>query len=489
MPASLPQATIVPALPVLTVLSILASLDALVVALTLLVIVSRRRAVHATLSWILVVIAFPYVGSALYFLLAGSRVRRVGHRKRLSSETVRARLRSLFRAQGGGLPPEASVLALAARLTGMPATSGNRLELLTDNDAAFEAKLRALAGATRSIWAEYYIVAADETGRGFLDLLAKKAREGVEVRLLYDAVGSSKIDRERVSRLVAAGGRVEAFLPVNPFRRRWSTHLRNHRKLIVVDGTKAFTGGMNVGNDYSGILLRLRKREGTAWRDTHVSVEGPAAHELARIFAEDWCFQSGEHLAVPPPGATAAGGPIVSVVPSGPDQSENATALAWFAAIGLARERCWITSPYFVPDEPTSRALVAAALRGVDVRLLVPLKSDAPVVSWAAASFFPPLLSAGVRIWRYAPAILHAKTTAVDGRLALVGSANLDVRSFLLNFELGVLVHDAPFARALEERFLADLAASEEVGLRWWYAHGAWWRLRTAVARLLSPLL
>ncbi len=491
-----------------TVDTVVALLDVVVVTLTLLVIVGRRKSAHVTLAWILVVVTFPFVGPLLWFLLAGRRIRRVGRRKRLSAEAVRARLATLFGSRGSVLPADASVLALAGRLTGLPATAGNRLELLTENDEAFRRKLDAIGAARRSVWAEYYLVEPDETGKGFLRLLAAKAREGLDVRLLYDAVGASRIDDAALDELLASGGRAHAFLPVNPFRRRWSTHLRNHRKLLVVDAAKAFTGGMNVGNEYSGLLARLRpgsrasREAGKAWRDTHVLVEGPAVHELVRVFAEDWTFQTGEHLDVPAPVPAPAGplspraaaapgtpGPVVSVLPSGPDQAENATALAWFAAIGLSRQRCWITSPYFVPDEPTQRALVSAALRGVDVRLLVPLESDAPLVSWAAYSFFPPLLSAGVRIWRYAPAVLHAKTTAVDGSLSLVGSANLDVRSFLLNFELGVLVRDPDFASALEARFLADIAVSEEVTLKWWYAHGPLWRLLTNVSRLLSPIL
>lgn len=470
--------------------TLLAFLDVVVVAVTLLVLVGRRRNVHVTLAWIGLVVSFPFVGPALYFLFAGFRVRRVGRRKRFSAEKVRAHLNLLF--GGPGVEPtDAPVLALASRLTGFPLTAGNRLTLLTGNEAASTEKDDAIRAARRSVWAEYYIVESDETGRSFLSLLAARALEGLDVRLLYDAVGSSGIDEDGLCALRRSGGKTAAFLPVNPFRRRWSTHLRNHRKLLVLDAERAFTGGANVGDEYSGFPIRRRSRPGRAWRDTHILVEGPAARQLARVFAEDWVFQADERLLFPPAAERdhGPGGPIVAVVPSGPDQEENATALAWFSAIGLARSRCWITSPYFVPDEPTQRALVTAALRGVDVRLLLPLLSDAPVVSWAALSFLPPLLSAGVRIWRYAPTVLHAKTMVVDGRMSLVGSANLDVRSFLWNFELGLVVHDAPFAASLEEVFNRDLEASEEVDLRWWYDHGRAWRLTTSAARLLSPLL
>lgn len=467
---------------------LVAALDAVLVAATLLVILKRRKSVPATLAWIFAIVAFPIAGCVAWFLLAAVRVRRVARRKRLSAERVRRDLSALFGAREEACPPGSSVLLLASRLTGLPTTGGNRLELLTDAARAFAAKRDAILRATESVWAEYYIVKDDETGNGFLDLLVDRARAGIDVRLLHDAVGSSGIDSRRLAALRAAGGREAAFLPVNPFRRRWSTHLRNHRKLIVLDRKTAFTGGMNVGNEYSG--LSLRRRKDGPWRDTHVRVDGPAAYEMARVFVEDWTFQTGERLLPPPPRVEETGeGSIVAVLPSEPAQKENVSALAYFAGIAAARERCYLTSPYFVPDEPTVRALVSTALRGVDVRLLIPKRSDAPLVSLAAWWFFPPLLEAGVRVFAYGPAILHAKTMVVDGTVAVVGSANVDVRSFLHNFELGVLVHDARLGAEMERLFLHDLATSEEVTLRAWWRKGKAFRTKAGLARLLSPLL
>ncbi|KAA0256454.1 MAG: cardiolipin synthase [Acidobacteria bacterium] len=463
-------------------------LDVLLVGATLLVILKRRKSVPATLAWIFAIVAFPFAGCLAWFLLAAVRVKRVARRRRLSAERVRRELAAVFGAREGECPAGSSVLLLASRLTGLPPTGGNRLRLLTDNAEAFAAKREAILSAAESVWAEYYVVKDDETGNGFLDLLVERARQGLDVRLLHDAVGSSRIDGRRLAALREAGGKEAAFLPVNPFRRRWSTHLRNHRKLLVLDRRTAFTGGMNVGNEYSGLALR-RPRDGP-WRDTHVRVDGPAAYELARVFVEDWTFQTGEGLLPSPPsGAPAADGSIVAVLPSEPAQPENASALSYFAGIASARERCYLTSPYFVPDEPTVRALVSAALRGVDVRLLVPERSDAPLVSLAAWWFFPPLLAAGVRVFAYRPAILHAKTMVVDGTVSLVGSANMDVRSFLHNFELGVLVHDAALGGELERLFLGDLASTEEVTLKSWYRKGIGFRRKAALARLLSPLL
>ena len=359
-------------------------------------------------------------------------------------------------------PLARSVLFLGMRLTGLPPRAGNRVELLLDNERAFDSKAEAIRGAERSVWAEYYIVEDDETGRAFLADLTERARAGCDVRLLYDAVGSSGIPEESLEALRAAGGKTEAFLPLNPLRKRWSAHLRNHRKLLVVDERIGFTGGMNVGDEYAGGSWIApgsgRGRRNRPWHDAHLRIEGPAVFDLATVFAEDWTFASGERLVPSSIPLPVRGGSVVAVLPSGPDQDANANAHVYFAALSGALERCWLTTPYFVPDEPTVRALCNAAYRGIDVRVLVPAESDVPVAQAAGRFFYGPLLRSGVRIFEYLPAVLHAKTVVVDGSWALVGSANLDFRSFSLNFELGALVFDRAFATLLEERFTGDLA-------------------------------
>ena len=459
--------------------------DAVLAAVSIGLVIARRRGVYGTLTWIFAILAFPFLGALAYLALAHPLVARARRRKLWTASQVHAALEPLYRGRGCDLP-EGSVLELVARLTDVPATAGNTVDLYTENQAAFAAKNAAVAAARRSVWAEYYIVQADDTGNEFLDRLIERARAGLDVRLLYDAVGSSRIDRRRLAELVRAGGRHAAFRPIQPFRRPWAAHLRNHRKLLVLDGLVAFTGGMNIGNEYSG--YRLRKRR-LPWRDAHVRIEGPAAADAERLFAEDWAFATGERPPVEVPRLPETGGSIVALVPSGPDQEENASALAWFAAIAGARRSCYLSSPYFLPDEATQRALQTAALRGVDVRVLVPEHSDVPLVGSAGWTFFPPLLEAGVRIFQYQPAVLHAKTLVVDGERLVVGSANVDMRSFAFNFELGALVEDDATAGDLERRFLADLAASEELSLlgcasRPWRA-----RLRSSLARLLAPLL
>jgi cardiolipin synthase A/B len=453
-------------------------------------LVSRSQGVERTLAWLFAILALPGVGALAYFALSAQRIGPPTRRKRLTAAEVRDAVDAAL-PEGCAAPcghaDDLALLHLATRLTGVPPASGTAVELLADNDRAFERIESALASARRSVWAEYYLIRRDETGHAFLSLLAERARAGVSVRLLFDAFGSLGIDARHLRAIRAAGGRAEAFLPMNPLRRRWSVHLRNHRKLVVVDGEVGFTGGMNVGDEYSG---RGLKRGRERFRDSHLELRGPGVTALARVFAEDWAFAAGERLQLPPPPAPAVGaGGVVAVVPSGPDQDHNASAMVYFTAIATARTRICLSTPYFVPDDPTLRALVGAALRGVEVTLLVPEKSDVLLAGAAARATYPELLRAGVRVFEYLPGMLHAKAMALDGRVALVGSANLDFRSFALNFEVGALVADAAFAARVEDELRRDLAASREVvagSLSGWRGAS---RLRHGAARLLAPLL
>ncbi len=448
---------------------------------------SRGHGVQGTLSWILAILAFPLVGAIAFFALASPSVRRVKLLRRRAAAQLRQEL------GGGDATPAAvqgdSLLDLAANLTGIAPNAGNEVTLLTENEQTFARIEEALRGARRFIWAEYYIIQNDETGRRFLDLLTERAQAGLEVRLLYDALGSMHINTERLQKLVAAGGRARAFQPMNPLRRRLSVHLRNHRKLIVVDGEVGFTGGMNVGDEYSG----SRRRHGMAvYRDSHLELRGPSVSSLAQAFREDWVYAGGRALpAFPVPAPAATPGSMVAIVTSGPDQEHNASAFVHFAAIASARKRVYLSSPYFIPDEATLTALVSSALRRIDVRVLLPAMaiSDVKIAAYAARSYYGKLLRGGVRIFEYAPSMLHGKTLVADGQIASVGSANVDLRSYRLNFEIGALVNDETFAAALERRFLRDVAQANEVTLELLARQSKTMRLRCAAARLLSPLL
>ncbi|MBL8769155.1 MAG: cardiolipin synthase [Planctomycetes bacterium] len=451
-------------------------------------VLRRGGDVEGTLAWIFSIIAFPAIGAVLYLILSGPSLHRTIRRRRTT--VARVRPGDGVIAEPSRPPPTTkvadAVLRTVESATGMPATVGNTVLPLVEADHAFEALETAMERATRRIHAEYYIVRNDETGRRFLDLLTRQAKAGLEVRFLYDAMGSFGLDTSRLDALRDAGARVEAFLPLSPWRRRWAVQQRNHRKIVIVDDMIAFTGGMNVGNEYSG---RVRRRGDLLFRDSHVRIDGPAVADLAQVFREDWAFATGEALEPPQFCGIPSGSARVGIVPSGPDQIVNANSMVYFASITAARERVFLTSPYFIPDSPTMRALLAASMRGIDVRILLPAHCDVWLVGMAARTYYRPLLAAGVRIFEYERSMLHAKTIVVDSELCVVGSANVDVRSFRLNYELSAAVADDAFAHDMERRFLEDLEHSREVTSRT-HRRGAWWRqLRDQIARLLSPLL
>lgn len=441
----------------------------------------RGHGVASTAAWILAVIAFPGGGAVAYLLLANPSIKGTVRRRAALHLGAPDSVHVVTAAQ-----KEHRILRLATKLTERPATSGNRVEFLAEDEYAFSEIEQAIARSVRTIWAEYYLVRNDETGHRFLDLLAARAREGIGVRLLYDALGSMGLDGARLRAIRAAGGRVESFLPVNPLRRRWAVHLRNHRKLVVIDGEVAFTGGMNIGDEYSG---RSRRRGEQHFRDTHLRVAGPAVREFAAVFAGDWQFATGESVELPVVGSCSPGAAAVGALPSGPDQRVNASAHVFFAGIMTAREQCFLTTPYFIPDEPTVRALVTAASSGVDVRVLVPADCDVALVAAAARSYYRELILGGVRIFEYRPSMLHAKTMVVDRHWGVVGSANVDMRSFRLNFEIGALVVDPEFGSALARRFLDELEDSHEITLETLHRLGWAHKVAGGLARLLSPLL
>jgi cardiolipin synthase len=451
---------------------------------------TRGFGVQGTLSWLLAIVAFPFAGALAFFLFASPRVKRVRLRRRRSTELLRKSLGIAPPPRTASSATADTLVDLAASITGLAPSLGNEVAVLTDLEPTFERIGEAIAGARTSVWAEYYIIRNDATGRGFLEGLRRCAKRGVQVRLIYDAIGSASINAQFVRDLVTAGGEVRAFQPMNPLRRRLSVHLRNHRKLIVVDGGVGFTGGMNVGDEYSG--SRRRGRGTKTFRDVHLELRGPAAHSLAQTFVEDWSFACGETLpSPPPPPPVRLPGSLVAIVPSGPDQEHNASAMVHFAAIACAHRSVYLTSPYFVPDDATVRALVSAALRRADVRILLPRSdhSDAPLVAWAGRSFYGQLLRGGVRLYEYEARMLHAKTLLVDGQIAFVGSANVDIRSFRLNFEVGALVNDREFTGRMEKEFVRELAHSHEVTLEMLERQGRFTRWRSILARLLSPIL
>jgi cardiolipin synthase len=357
--------------------------------------------------------------------------------------------------------------------------------MLVDGAAKYTALLADIANARASIDMEYYIFLADNTGTAVRDALIERAQAGVKVRLLLDAVGSARCPRRFLAPLVEAGGEYAWFHPISfgkVWRRPW-LNLRTHRKIVVIDGRIAFTGGINITDEENEAL------RADAYRDLHLRLEGEVARSLQVLFVEDWSYATGQPPVLPPAARDEGSASYaVQVVSSGPDSAWEAIHRMHVATIHAAQRRVWLTTPYFVPGEAARMALTSAALGGLDVRLLVPKRSDSIVVTYAARSYFDELLAAGVRIYEYGPRMLHTKSLLVDDHLVILGSANFDHRSFRLNFEVSLLFHDARVAGELERTIELDLAHSPRVRddrprplLTV--------QLPEAVARLVSPLL
>ena len=464
-------------------------------------ILRQRKEPMATLSWILGILLLPALGLILYFLIGERRVRRrlrrirkreayivralqaAGARQDRTGSRFRSRSETPYPALDEDLEPLAKI---STKLSQYPLTMGNRVEAYTTPQRIYDEILSAIDSALDHVHLEYYIFRPDSTGKLFVDQLTAKARQGVEVRLLLDGVGTWGTSRRFLRPLIQAGGKVDWFLPAIPLRRHWHVNCRNHRKIVVVDGEVAFTGSQNIGDEYRG---RLSKWAG--WKDTQLRVEGPAAQQLQDVFVEDWYFASGEDLTSKRylRGVPARGESLVQIVPSGPDQDRNVLSQIYLTAFNSAKQTLRISTPYFVPGPGMLLAIQNAAYRGVAVEILIPSKTDAPLVLWAGRSYYQELLEAGARIYEFDDGFLHSKTITIDGRWSLVGSANMDVRSFLLNFEVTCTVFDREIALDLDADFIRYRDRSRAIR-RYKDSQGPFLpSVIEGAARIMSPLL
>lgn len=481
--------------------ALLVLLDGLVAVLAIAWVLMTKSNSTSAVAWCLGILFLPFLGALLFFFFGWQHVHRPLRRKRRHKQSYRGPTRfsvaSLEAPDPARSPAEMASIErlsrLAQRFGAAPPSAGNHLEFHFEGAPSFEAMRRAIAGARHHIHLEFFIWQPDGLGREFLELLAGKAREGVIVRLLYDAMGSYRLPASFLRDFHAAGGKSSVFLPLNPLRRRLQVNMRNHRKILVVDGAVGFTGGLNIGDEY----LSLSPRFGY-WRDTHLLIRGPAVWDLQRIFLEDWSFAAEENVAAgehpeaerpyfPPP--RADGGYRVQVLESGPDRDLKGIRELTFAAILAARRRLWIASPYFVPDEGLLDALRLAGHMGVDVRLVLQDQPDKWIPQYAARYYWEDMLRAGVRIYQYARGMMHAKVLLVDEDFASVGTANLDNRSMFLNFEVNCLIHSAAAVRELERSFLQDFSDSILLDRRVWAQRPFGVRLVENACRLLSPIL
>lgn len=370
------------------------------------------------------------------------------------------------------------------RYSSAPLTTGNQVKVLVDGPetyAAIEASMRA---ARRYIELETFIYGDDDIGRRFAALLAQKKREGVEVRMLYDSLGSMDTPREFFDGLRKQGIEVREFRPINPVKNPsiWNIQNRDHRKIVVVDGQTGFTGGINIDSTYlSASTSRPGPKRGLkdGWRDTHVRIEGPAVAQLQQLFAESWKTAGGDPTDVGD-GATIqpAGKTLVTIVGNNSDSDDRSLYGTFLAAFSCASRRLWITHAYFAPNDDLLTAMTDAAQRGVDVRLIVPSFTDSTLVLNATQATFTRLLKSGVKIYELKDALLHAKSVVIDGTVSIVGSANLDMRSFVHNEEVIAVVIDRDVGQRMEQVFEKDLKTARPVELERWERRSTWQRFK-----------
>ncbi len=469
----------------------------LVLSATCLHIVYQDKSSARTSAWLFTVIVVPVFGIVWYLAFGRNRRKKAIYSRKMLRDAANfsalekklkcRRIESLAERQ-----PTLSRFEQIAKMLLLdgfsPLTTHNRVDLLVNGEAKFPALMRDIEAAKHHVHIEYYIFRDDETGRALVQLLQRKAREGLKVRLIYDDLGSHWISRKRVSEMRRHGVDVQPFYAISLFDFFQRLSYRNHRKIVVIDGHIGYLGGINVGNEYDN-----RAQQSLYWRDTHVRLQGECVAQLQKVFFNDWNFCAEDDLAADatyfPESRERAHGQLVQVAVSGPDSKHPTLLHAYLQAVHAARLEILITTPYFLPPKSLKRALTVAALSGVRVILLVPEKSDSRLVNTSAKSHYGEFLEAGVEIYRYRKGFIHAKTMVVDGALSIVGSANLDERSFDLNFEVNALIYARDTAKTLRQQFAADLADAQRIDPEAWKQRPFAVQLIERLARLVSPIL
>ncbi len=444
--------------------------------------VMRRRSSQGAVAWSVALVAMPVVTVPLYLVLGRTRFRGYAESLREAEAQVGESVADWLAAMSAvaAKPREglAAIEAVLRHLTGVPFTGGNRVELLVNAEATYGAMLDAVAAAESYVLVQFYIVRDDDTGRTLRDLLIEKARSGVRVHFLYDEIGSIKLPDEYLDPMRAASIEFSGFKTTQGFRNRFQINFRNHRKLLVVDGRTGFIGGHNLGDEY------------LKYRDTHLKIDGPAAQQIQFTFVKDWYWATRRIIDVNTDIRRAGGGDLaVAIANTGPADALPNCSILFLTLVSMAKKRVWITSPYFVPDDVMVRALQAAALRGVDVRILLPGKADQRLVELASFTYYADMTDSGVRLYRYRDRFMHQKVVLVDDTLATVGTVNLDNRSLYLNFEETALIADAGFAGQVEAMLRDDLDHCEPVDRAHFDDKRLPFRVAARIARLASPLL
>ena len=467
------------------------------IAFASVVVFLERRDAGATWAWLMVLLFIPVLGFILYLVfgqnLSRKRLFQWDDTTKVGIEKLIARQVSdikgdYFPFRDGAIRSNKDLIYMHLMNNEAVLTQDNDITVYTHGEDKFEALLRDIKAAKNHIHFQYYIIRKDSLGKKILSALTEKAREGIKVRVLYDEMGSRTLNKKFFRELIKEGGEVEVFFPsripyINP-----RLNYRNHRKLVIIDGVTGFVGGFNVGDEYLGLNPRFGY-----WRDTHLRIEGSAVHAMQTRFILDWNQASASRDITLDyryfPETEFHGHAGVQIVTSGPDSEWEQIKNGYIKMISSAKKSIYIQTPYFIPDASLLDSLRIAALSGIDVRIMIPNKPDHMFVYWATFSYIGEMLKAGARIYIYDNGFIHAKTIVVDSETSSVGTANIDVRSFKLNFEVNAFIYDSELSKELGSIFLSDIKLSRELTIKDYLQRPLWIRFKESISRLLSPIL
>lgn len=467
------------------------------ILLSIMIVFFERREPRSVWTWLLLLYFVPIVGIFLYFMIGHDFHREHMFRTKEIEDAIHSAIRTQeetirtdrFHPTDPRLRKFSDLVLFNLEASDSVYTADNHVEIFTDGKKKFRALYEEILRAKKYIHIQYYIIRDDELWRSLEKALIQKARSGVEVRILYDSMGCRTMLKRRWKRLAAEGIQIGEFFPAVLRRLQLRINYRNHRKIVVIDGRTAFVGGFNVGREYLGLDEKFGY-----WRDTHLKIQGSAVLALHIRFILDWNYATKQNLFTQDEyfqeeDKRKAGREAVQIISSGPDAKEQNIRDTYLKMISKARKNIYIQTPYFIPDESVLDAIRIAAMSGVDVRLMIPCKPDHPFVYWATYSYVGDLLEAGAKCYTYNNGFLHAKGMTVDGVVSCYGTANMDIRSFKLNFEVNAVIYSAKVTEELDRRFREDLKYCTHI-TPYIYGQRSWMvRVKEQFSRLLSPLL
>ncbi|WP_277678664.1 cardiolipin synthase [Gracilibacillus dipsosauri] len=465
------------------------------IILSLTIVFLERKNATSTWAWVMVLTFIPIAGFILYLIfgrkLSNKTIFTWDTKSKLGVKTaVQQQLREIenkeFRVHDPHMHQYEDLFYLHLRNDDAIFSQDNDVTVFTDGNRKFNSLIEDIEKAENHIHLLYYIMRSDQLGRRLADVLMKKAKEGIEVRVLYDDMGSRKFSRRLIREMRRAGAEVEGFFPPLIPKLNFKINHRNHRKLVIIDGKIGYIGGFNIGDEYLGVDKRFGY-----WRDTHLRIIGSAVKHMQTRFILDWNQASRNDIEYDDKyyAAQSAGKVGMQIVSSGPDSDWEQIKHGYIKMIMSAKDYVFIQTPYFIPDESLLDALRIASLSGVDVRIMIPNKPDHPFVYWATYSYIGELLEAGATVYIYQKGFLHAKMIVVDSKIASVGTANIDVRSFRLNFEVNAFLYNETLAEMLVDEFEKDMEHVSQLTYALYKKRTKWIRFKESIARLISPIL